>query len=193
VRTSRRSPRRRRSRGSPGSRRSVARTPAGRVYDIATRRFVSPDEAVARAAGADLVLLGEKHDNPDHHRLQAWLLDALARAGRRPAVVFEMIPRDRAGALATALGASPSDPDALAEALDWSHSGWPPFALYRPVFEVALAEDAADRGWRLLARGTSALRNGGWPDSSLRATPGARASAVRGGCRARRRGSRGAP
>ncbi len=111
----------------------------GRVYDTGLRRFISPAEAVERARLDDFVLLGEKHDNPDHHRLQAWLIDALVRAGRRPAVVFEMIPRDRSGALDAALEVRPDDPDALAKALDWAHSGWPEFPLYRPVFASALA------------------------------------------------------
>jgi len=112
---------------------------AGRIFDTAARRFVSPADAAARALRADLVLLGEKHDNPDHHQLQAWLIEALVRSGRKPAVAFEMIPRDRAGALAAALALQPTDPDAVAAALDWSQSGWPPFPLYRPIFAAALA------------------------------------------------------
>jgi len=112
---------------------------SGRVYDTAQRRFVSADEVLDRARRSDFVLLGEKHDNPDHHRLQAWLIDALVRAGRRPPVAFEMIPRDRAGALGAALEAHPDDADALGAALDWAQSGWPDFALYRPIFAAALA------------------------------------------------------
>jgi len=134
---------------------------AGRIYDTRARRFISADEAAARAAGADFVLLGEKHDNPDHHRLQAWLIRELARAGRRPAVVFEMIPRDRAGALAAALDADPRDPDALAAALDWSQSGWPPFELYRPVFDVALSEQLPIVPGDLARAELARLRHGG--------------------------------
>jgi uncharacterized iron-regulated protein len=134
---------------------------AGRVYDTTARRFLSPDEVVARASAAEFVLLGEKHDNPDQHRLQAWLIGALAHAGRRPAVVFEMIPRDRAGALTTALEAHPSDPDALATALDWSQSGWPPFALYRPVFEAALSERLPIAPGDLARGELARLRQGG--------------------------------
>lgn len=111
----------------------------GRIYDTEERRFVSPAEVVARARGSAFVLLGEKHDNPDHHRLQAWLVASLTRAGRRPAVVFEMIPRDRGAALDAAIAAHPDDPDAIAAALDWAHGGWPEFALYRPIFAAALA------------------------------------------------------
>ncbi len=111
----------------------------GRIYDTEERRFVAPEPVLERARAADFVLLGEKHDNPAHHRLQAWLVAALARAGRKPAVVFEMVPLDREPALAAAIGAHPDDPDALASALDWAHGGWPDFALYRPVFAAALA------------------------------------------------------
>jgi uncharacterized iron-regulated protein len=112
---------------------------AGRVYDTAERRFVSPADVVVRARGADFVLLGEKHDNPDHHRLQAWLVESIARAGARPVIVFEMISRDRDAALGAAIAAHPDDPDAVAAALDWAQSGWPEFALYRPIFAAALA------------------------------------------------------
>jgi len=133
----------------------------GRIYDTGTRRFVTPEDAIERASRADLVLLGEKHDNPDHHRLQAWLVDALARAGRRPAVVFEMVARDRAGALASALEAHPEDPDALGAALDWAQSGWPDFALYRPIFAVALASRLAIVPGDLSRAELSRLRHGG--------------------------------
>lgn len=111
----------------------------GRVWDTRERRFVSPDAVAERAAASDFALLGEKHDNPDHHRLQAWLIESVARAGRRPAVVLEMIPVDREPELAAAIAAHPGDPDAIAAALDWAHGGWPDFALYRPIFAAALA------------------------------------------------------
>ena len=133
----------------------------GRIYDTALRRFVSPAEAIERALHRDFVLLGEKHDNPDHHRLQAWLIDALVRAGRRPAIAFEMIPRDREGALAASLEAHPGDPDALGAALDWAHSGWPDFSLYRPIFASALAAQLSIVPGDLARKEYIRLRHGG--------------------------------
>ncbi len=133
----------------------------GRVFDTAARRFVAPALVVERAASADFVLLGEKHDNPDHHRLEAWLIDGLVRSGRRPAVVFEMIPRDRAGALEATLTGRPDDPDALGAALDWAQSGWPDFALYRPVFASALAARLAILPGDLTRADLARLRHGG--------------------------------
>ena len=40
------------------------------------------------------ILLGETHDNPDHHRVQAQVLDWLAGAGQKPAVVMEMLAQE---------------------------------------------------------------------------------------------------
>ena len=129
----------------------------GRIWDVAGARFLTPGDVVARAASADFVLLGEKHDNPDHHRLQAWLIARLALRGRQPAVVFEMIRGDRAQALRDA----PRDADALGTALDWAHSGWPDFAIYRPVFAAALDAGLPLAAGDLSAEQLAALRTDG--------------------------------
>jgi uncharacterized iron-regulated protein len=97
---------------------------------------------VERLATADFVLLGERHDNPDHHRLQAWIVDELLAHGRRFAVAFEMIDGDQAPKLASYLAASPGDAHGLGAALDWESSGWPPWALYEPIAAAALAHGA---------------------------------------------------
>jgi uncharacterized iron-regulated protein len=76
---------------------------------------------------APVVILGEVHDNPHHHAWQGAVLTAL----RPAAVVFEMLTPDQAARIAPDLR---EDPDALAEAIGWADSGWPDFALYRPVF-----------------------------------------------------------
>ncbi|UWQ78964.1 ChaN family lipoprotein [Leisingera sp. S132] len=86
--------------------------------------------AVEALRGADVVILGEVHDNPVHHQRQAQLLVAL----KPGAVVWEMITAEQAEGL---------DPDSLDDAaqtarrLDWAVSGWPEFALYAPVFAAA--------------------------------------------------------
>ncbi|WP_095589510.1 ChaN family lipoprotein [Actibacterium ureilyticum] len=76
---------------------------------------------------ADVVILGEVHDNPTHHAHQAAAVSALSPA----ALVFEMLDPDQAARVTPALR---SDADALAQALGWADSGWPDFALYHPIF-----------------------------------------------------------
>jgi uncharacterized iron-regulated protein len=111
---------------------------AGRVWQPATATFVAPDQVENAAARADFVLLGEKHDNPDHHLLQAKVLRAMIRRGRRPAVVFEMIDEDRQAALDRWLAEKPRNAAGLGEAVGWGKSGWPPWETYRPIAEAAL-------------------------------------------------------
>src|SRR5207248_4896229 len=46
----------------------------GRVWDVAQDRFVTLDALGTAVSGARFVLLGERHDHPEHHQFQAWLL-----------------------------------------------------------------------------------------------------------------------
>ena len=78
------------------------------------------------AAGFPVVILGEIHDNPHHHLLQAETVSALAPK----AVVFEMLTSHQA-ALVT-----PDNRANLAAVLQWEASGWPDFAIYAPVFDA---------------------------------------------------------
>jgi uncharacterized iron-regulated protein len=113
----------------------------GRIWDVRRQSFVERSELESALARARFVLLGEIHDNTDHHRLQAAMITALVAKGRRPAVVIEMIGRTRQEALEQAWRDDPDDPDAIASAVEWSESGWPPFESYRPIFEAGLAGD----------------------------------------------------
>jgi uncharacterized iron-regulated protein len=110
----------------------------GRIWDARAARFTDEAALSAAVAGADVVLLGEVHDNVDHHLLQARLLRAVLASGRRPALVLEMLTADQQPAVDASLGRAPRDPDALAKAVDWKHSRWPEFSLYRPIFQAAL-------------------------------------------------------
>ena len=127
----------------------------GRVREVATGRFLEPEALFDRLARADFVLLGERHDNPDHHRLQARTLDALVARGRRPALAFEMLAADDGPALASARA---SGTDAIRVAVRWDESGWPPWPLYAPLFEAALRADLPIVAANLARRDAAALR-----------------------------------
>ena len=105
----------------------------GRIWDVTTGAFIDSAALVGHLSRGRFVLLGEQHDNPDHHRLQVWLLRALIAAGRRPAVGFEMFSSDDAQAIARHLEAHPTDAAGLAEAVEWQRSGWPDWAMYQPI------------------------------------------------------------
>jgi len=83
----------------------------------------------ATFAGADVVILGEVHDNPLHHTHQARAVEAL----RPKALVFEMLSPD----LAKGQLAPPGDAATVAKALGWDSRGWPDFTLYHPILLAA--------------------------------------------------------
>lgn len=89
---------------------------------------VSTDH-IARIKAADVVLLGEVHDNPEHHLGQARLITQIAPK----AVVFEMLSPEQAEQVNAD---SRDDLDTLGQKIGWAEAGWPDFALYRPVFEA---------------------------------------------------------
>jgi len=111
---------------------------AGRIWDVGAARFIDTPTLVEHLSRTRFILLGERHDNTDHHRLQAELLQALIARGRRPAVSFEMFTADDASIIARQLADAPRDADALADAVDWKRSGWPAWPMYRPLVQVAL-------------------------------------------------------
>jgi uncharacterized iron-regulated protein len=133
----------------------------GTIWDVRAAAPISPETLVARLAARRYVLLGEKHDNPDHHRLQAWTLAALVAAGRRPAVAFEMFRADQADAIARHHATSPDDARGLGDALQWPQSGWPAWSMYEPIVEVALRAKLPLVAANLSTSATSALRRGG--------------------------------
>ena len=86
---------------------------------------------------ADIVILGEIHDNPIHHAHQSIAVSALSPS----AVVFEMLSPEQAARVTPRLVGSA---EALGATLGWEASGWPDFGMYHPIFVAAGA--AAIRG-----------------------------------------------
>ncbi len=104
----------------------------GRIWDVRAGAFATPAAVDQALAAADWRFLGEKHDNADHHRLQAERIAALKPTG----VVFEHLDD------ADPIGA-PATPADLATAVGWADSGWPEFAMYEPVFAATMTAGAA--------------------------------------------------
>lgn len=121
---------------------------AGRVWDVRAGAFVPVEQALERAARARHVLLGETHDNPEHHRLQRIALEAIAARGDQRALAMEQFDREHQPAL-DAARAEGADAEALADAGRFDRKGWN-WNLYQPLVEFAVA-----RGWPLVAANLS--------------------------------------
>lgn len=113
-----------------------------RVWSTGDQGFIGMDELLQDLADADYVLLGENHDNPAHHELQAWIIASLPWPD--PALAgFEQIHTGQASDLQAWLQGAAQGTSGLDTALAWEQSGWPQWDLYQPVFAAVLA-----RGWQ---------------------------------------------
>lgn len=97
----------------------------GQIIDLRSGATVTVEQMLAELADATVVLLGEKHDNPDHHSLQLWLLQMLQAQRTQGSVVMEMLTVDQQETVTQVqekirVGDMPQD---LPLALDW-HKGW---------------------------------------------------------------------
>lgn len=121
------------------TRHDLDHTLVGKIWDVKGQAFVAAAALEQRAARARFVLLGERHDNPDHHRLQALMIQKLLQAGRRPAVVLEMLELGQQAAIDEYRSRPTANAAGFGAALGWEKSGWPPAVEYQPIFDIAFA------------------------------------------------------
>ncbi|MFK0096278.1 ChaN family lipoprotein [Pseudomonas sp. NPDC090592] len=108
----------------------------GHIIDLASGQVISPEQLVQRLAGAPRVLVGEKHDNPDHHALQLWLLRALQAQRAQGSLLLEMLQPEQQP-LVDKVEGQPVPAD-LPKALAWQE-GWD-WQLYGPTVREALQQ-----------------------------------------------------
>lgn len=108
----------------------------GHIYHLASGETISPQVLVERLAQAGRVLVGEQHDNPDHHALQLWLSRELSARRRQGSVLMEMLTpgqqeRVAQAQAATRAGRPPADAyQALAWQRNWDWSLYGPLLLH---------------------------------------------------------------
>lgn len=121
----------------PSGHPSVRHPLSNKVWDVSAQRPVAPDTVVARALAAKFVLLGEIHDDAEHHRLQALILQQLIKGGRHPALVMEQFDTNQQAAIDAILSdGKPLDLQlmALSELMRKSWD-WP---VYEPIVRTAV-------------------------------------------------------
>lgn len=112
----------------------------GQIVDLRTGAQLTPEQLLTHLAAAPKVLVGERHDNPDHHALQLWLLRALAAQRPQGSLLLEMLTPDQQVKVeqvraAIAAGKAPQD---ILGALNWQ-PGWA-WSLYGPLVQHALRQ-----------------------------------------------------
>lgn len=114
-----------------------------RAFNARTDRFSDFEAMLADLAKADIVFLGEKHDDPGTHRLQLAVLEGLDRRREGPIVLaLEMFERDVQPALDAYLTGSSALEQFLAAARPWPNNA----TDYQPMVDYARS-----RNWPVIA------------------------------------------
>ena len=113
-----------------------------RVFDTAAGQFTDFEVMASDLATADVVFVGEQHDDPNTHRLERLLLEALAARRGGMTLSLEMFERDVQGKLDEFQAGYLSEPGFLRVS-----RLWPRYATdYKPLVDYAIG-----RGWPVLA------------------------------------------
>jgi len=110
-----------------------------RVYDTRQKTFGDFESMLADLARADVVFVGEQHDDPNSHRLELAVLEGLTRRRVPVVVALEMFERDVQPALDQYLAGAITEEQFLKDSRPW-----PRYASdYRPIVEFARAHHIA--------------------------------------------------
>jgi uncharacterized iron-regulated protein len=113
-----------------------------RVYDTHKKQFIDFETLASRLARADLVFVGEEHDDPATHRMELAILEGVARRRDSVTVAMEMFERDVQPLLNRYLDGNATEAELLQGARPWKN--YP--TDYRPLVELARA-----RHWPVVA------------------------------------------
>ncbi len=116
----------------------------GFIFNTSSGQTVSEAELVQALNNKAYVLIGEKHDNPDHHLIQAELLQNLLTSKAYDQVVFEMLNDGQHKGLASLNQTDTSNTtntshttQTIQDALKWDKQKWD-WTSYGPLFEIVL-------------------------------------------------------
>lgn len=106
------------------------------ILNTATGRTANADAIAKAADGLNWVYLGENHATTAHQQLQADIIEALAKRGRKVIVGLEMLTRPKQPVLDLWHTTSVSESTFL-QKIDWKKEWGFDYKFYRPIFQAA--------------------------------------------------------
>ena len=116
-----------------------------RVYDTRKKQFIEFETLASRLAAADIVFVGEQHDDPATHRMELAILEGVSRRRDSVVLALEMWERDVQPLLDRYLAGAATEEELLKDGRPWKNYD----ADYRPLVELARA-----RSWPVVASNT---------------------------------------
>jgi uncharacterized iron-regulated protein len=112
------------------------------VFDTHRKKFIEFEEFVSRLVKADLVFVGEQHDDPATHRMELAILEGIARRRDSVVLALEMFERDVQPLLDRYVSKTVTEDSLLGGGRPWKNYR----EDYRPLVELARS-----RGWPVVA------------------------------------------
>ena len=109
----------------------------GEIRDLQNGQVLTAQELLERLAKPSRLIVGEQHDNRDHHQLELWLLQSLGEQRPQGSLLLEMLTPGQQPRVDDVRHA-PTPPSNLPTALAWQE-GWD-WALYGPIVRFALTQ-----------------------------------------------------
>jgi uncharacterized iron-regulated protein len=109
------------------------------IRDLRNGQKLTAQQLAERLAQAAIVLVGERHDNPDHQALELWIMQVLADRRAQGSLLMEMLnPGQQSKVDEITAAFKSTDPANIPTALEWQ-DGWD-WALYGPIVRYALGQ-----------------------------------------------------
>lgn len=110
------------------------------IKDLHTGETLTPEQLLVRLAKQPRVIVGEKHDNPAHHQIEAWLVESLPAQRPQGSVLMEMLTPSQQPAVESTKRLMQAQPELsatkVAEQLKWQKS-WD-WSMYSQVVMPAI-------------------------------------------------------
>jgi uncharacterized iron-regulated protein len=108
----------------------------GKIWDLNQQAFIDKEALLERVSSTEYLLLGERHDNPVHHKHQTWFIQQLKSRQTKASVAFEMIDNYQANRL----DEKPvSSADQMIEVLNQFEVNWQYESRYHGLFTEVIA------------------------------------------------------
>ncbi len=109
----------------------------GTVWDTRKQQPISFSQLEQDLQRASYLLLGEKHDNPDHHALQKAVLSNLLLSNRLDSVSFEMMSEESQVNLDKIPQHQFNSDEELKTFIGWDEQGWN-WTFYGPLLQLVI-------------------------------------------------------
>ncbi|HEY3985637.1 ChaN family lipoprotein [Cedecea sp.] len=112
----------------------------GQIIDLHSGEMLTDRQLLVKLAGAQRLIVGEKHDNAEHHQIELWLMQNLQRERPQGSVLLEMLTAGQQPRVTRVKSWLKEDPlvrdSHIQELLSWQ-KGWP-WEMYGGVVTEAL-------------------------------------------------------